>query len=216
MRRAGISIIALAMLSSLIIAYIHKSEVAYFIKAIDEEPRRAGQKLAAVAAKDFNCNLKNSEYLKLAQAIFAVEQLASGPLKRGSSNFLIFLFLRFGFSPPDFSLGPGQIKVSTLRKAQSENIKTVLKQAGARPWDIILDSCRSLDIAVMLLRDEMQIKADTSGLLPRSEVLRAAKLWNGQASTASAEGAIANARYRELVYQTFVSLRFSQISQNWN
>jgi hypothetical protein len=214
MRRAGISIIALAMLSSLIIAYIHRSEIVYLVKTIDNDPTRAGQELATAAAKDFNCDLQDTEYLKLAQAIFAVERVASGYLKRGSSNFLVFLCLRFGFSPPDFSLGPGQIKVSTLRKAQSEDIKTVLKQDGARPWDIILDSCRSLGIAVMLLRDEMQIKTDSTGLLPRSEVLRAAKLWNGQANPTSAEGAIANTRYRELVYQTFVSLRFLQLSQN--
>jgi len=150
----------------------------------------------------------DTEYSKLAKAVFSVERLASGFLKRFFCDFILRLYVSLGLDPPDFSYGDGQIKISTLRRTHSDYVKDAPEAAKPKLTNLLLDHCVALEVAVNILRDEMTIHADPSGLLPRSEIARAAKTWNGQASSNSVEGAIANARYRELVYQTFIALRF--------
>lgn len=198
------------ILAILIAIFSHHTNVEYYSKLVDSDPSRAGRELSYVSDRYTQCNAPSSEYIALSTAIFMVERLASGYLKRAVTNLIGSAYVALGIAPPDFSFGPGQIKISTLMRAHSDNIKGILTQDVGRVMDAIVDDCSSLALSASLLRDEMHIGTGTDGLLPRSEVLRAAGLWNGQIATTSAEAAIANARYRELVYQTFINLRFSR------
>jgi hypothetical protein len=78
------------------------------------------------------------------------------------------------------------------------------------------DWCKGQDIGVQLVSRLYGVKVGHDRLIPRSEILRAAALWNGQGRSARIEAVIANARYRELVYETMVALRFAQQSGSGN
>jgi len=207
----GILILALAIGAT---QFIYRATVEFFIRLEDQDPILAGRRLArdwSIPAAECS-TAPQTEYQLLARAIFAVETLASGPLERAAENLLVWGSLALGRVPPDFSIGPGQIRRSTAERARSAlraDELSVVPLVSREIIQALLKPCEALRIGSLILERDIHAQLDAQGLLPRPEILRAASIWNGQSSHDQGEASLAGLRYRELVYHTFIALRFS-------
>jgi hypothetical protein len=219
MKRIGFAFCFVFALAVGCLQTVHRANVEYFIRLEDQNPVLAGTKLASEGAIPLiQCSgSEATEIQLLARAIFAVETLASGRLERFVESSLIRASLPFGLSPPDYSIGLGQIRPSIVERIKPTSL------AGAPHFKLetkreiisaLLQPCEALRIGSYILENDIHAQCDGYGLLPRKEVLRAARIWNGQSAANPGEAALAGLRYQELVYQTFIALRSSARPQN--
>jgi hypothetical protein len=212
MKRIGFAFCFVFVLAVGCLQTVHRANVEYFIWLEDQNPVFAGAKLASEGAIPLNgCSgSETTEIQLLARAIFAVETLASGRLERFVESSLVRVSLPFGLRPPDFSIGLGQIRPSTVERikptslAGAPDLKLETKREIVRA---LLEPCEAMRIGSYILENDIRAQCDELGLLPRQEILRAARIWNGQSVANSGEAALAGLRYQELVYQTFIALR---------
>lgn len=214
MKRIGFTFCFVFALAVGCLQAVHRANVEYFIRLEDQNPVLAGAKLASEGAIPLSgCSgSEATEIQLLARAIFAVETLASGRLERFVESSLLRASLPFGLSSPDFSIGLGQIKPSIVERinltslAGEPHLKLETKREIVRA---LLQPCEALRIGSYILENDIRAQRDELGLLPRQEILRAARIWNGQSAANSGQAALAGLRYQELVYQTFIALRSS-------
>ncbi len=147
----------------------------------------------------------------LADAFLAVESLSTGIVERKVEGWLVRLGHLTGLASPDFSIGPGQVRLSTAAAA--------LHWGTAHNWPVsplskrelseqLLSVCGSRLMIRLIL--EMLIQKDEKSTTPldRRSIASLARLYNGQATTSGDEGTVANHIYRELIYHVFQDLRF--------
>lgn len=131
-----------------------------------------------------SCGIPASNNAMLARALQAVEQYATGRLER----VLEAIVYRTGVwqaAGPDISVGPSQIRRSTLLKLPTRHQR-----------EDLLSRCGALRVAVAILNHLDDTGTQDSGM---RELIRA---YNGQ-QTATAENAI----HVEIVMQVYWSLR---------
>jgi hypothetical protein len=159
-------------------------------------------------SSETRCAAAADEFDILARAIVAVEELARTRLEQVLEAGAVKLFFAFGARAPDLSIGPGQIRVSTMKRAlRSISISGEGMPPEQEIANGLFDQCGALSAAKFIIEKDIGAHLENDGLLSRAEVLRIAKLWNGQSNRSAGEAAIANLRYRELVYQTFLAMR---------
>ena len=216
-----VAVIALSVIALLFIEASMQGRFGQLIKIIDDDGLGGGLLLAGSQTGEESCpaDAERVDEYRLVRAIFLVERLAVPGVKRWAARWLVRLSLIAGIDPPDFSLGMGQIKLSTLTKLRDQaksRGEAVEMPAPLELVEQLEDWCKGQDLGVQLVSRLYGVKLGDDRLIPRSEILRAAALWNGQGRSARIEAVIANARYRELVYETMVALRFAQQSGSAN
>ncbi|MGF1619007.1 MAG: hypothetical protein ACFCUR_00155 [Rhodomicrobiaceae bacterium] len=210
MRRIALAVAGVLVMAFLADQTMQRSRIDDFVKLMDRDPVAAAGQLAASADRDCRRGTADAEIFSLARALFAVETLARSRSEAIAERAITRTFLAFGGTGPDLSVGEGQVRISTLRKALAA-IPASERPAGGDFHDAVralFERCRALDLAVLIIRHHVNVRPAGDALLPRGEILRVARFWNGQTQPQSREAFIAARRYQELVYHTFMALRF--------
>jgi hypothetical protein len=210
MRRIALAVAGVLVTAFLADQTMQRARIDDFVKLMDRDPVAAAGQIAASADRDCQRGKADAEYFHLARALFAVETLARSRSEAIAERAITGTFLAFGGTGPDLSVGEGQIRISMLRKALVA-IPASERPRGEHFHDAVrtlFERCRALDLAVLILRHHVNVRPAGDALLPRGEILRVARFWNGQTQPQSREAFIAGQRYQDLVYRTVMALRF--------
>ncbi|MBU2532295.1 MAG: hypothetical protein KKB37_06115 [Alphaproteobacteria bacterium] len=207
-------VIALAFGALAVFHVIDVDERQRIIQLAATDVRAAGRRITANALKAPACEpaRQGDDLSRLAEAVTIVETFASPRLERALEFLLVRTALLLWLPPPDFSIGPAQIRPSrAFEAARTGNAPSAAsdsdKSAAAIAVDL-LDRCSARRWARLVLRAYASASDARPGPLGRDEVVRLAAAYNGQRTTADDEAAVANYLYRELVYQVWQDLRF--------
>jgi hypothetical protein len=147
----------------------------------------------------------------LSDAFIAVESLGAGWLERTVEAWLVRAGRLTGLAPPDISIGPGQVRISTAVAAAqwaAVHHRDLLRLSKQEVMERLLSVCGSRRLVVRVLEMLIDKGGLGDGSLDRQLIARLARLYNGQETIDGNESAIANHLYRELVYHVYQSLRF--------
>ncbi len=139
-------------------------------------PAEAGQRIAHYASERLHScfQMLPAKEAALTQAIVAIEYVSVNPLEQVIEPAVVYASDFLGLAPPDFSLGPAQIKLATAQKARLIGFANTPLQA----IDLI-DDCRNIMIAHRLTRDLIDLRQFEEPL-SKNEVAAIAKTYNGQ------------------------------------
>jgi hypothetical protein len=143
----------------------------------------------------------------LISALFALERFAVSPFE-ATVEGLAVRATRLGLTPPDWSYGPGQIRLS----------RALSLSAGAdgtrpRPEAVaaaLLEPCAARRVARRLIataRGGAVTEAD-EGVLGRTEIIRLAAAYNAQAAPADATAALAHSLFNQIAYHLTLHYRY--------
>lgn len=158
-----------------------------------------------------------SDLALLARALIVVERFATSDLERLGERYAVFGLTSVGLSAPDFSLGVGQIKVSSLKEALNSGYVIDIGRAEdlsdnsnelARQ---LFDPCIAHMAAELLVAKFVQLQRRGSKNFVRDDIVSIAAAYNGQSRESSLEGALSGAIYNELVYQIFLMYKFESL-----
>jgi hypothetical protein len=185
----------------------HRTALDRITEQTDANIGAAADALAPEALRRTCGDGRLTESGRLARAIFAVETAATSRSERVVEDVAARVLPYLGLPVPALSLGPGQIRYSTLTTALPD-LQSSLADANATS---LLDYCKALSIAERIIALHLKVP-EANSLLSRDDILRIAKEWNGQRGTHDQIGLLAGLRYQELVYQTMIAIRFKSIS----
>jgi len=214
-KRVCQAVIALALGGLLAATYVEHEERQSVIRLAADDIQAAAKRLAKkYPFPPADCDLKHSptDLDLLAQALVAVEQLATSRFETVIEQASVRIAVLIGLTVPDFSLGPGQISPSTVEAAlQRGGNSSDTQKSGPDRQQIaydLLQICQSHQLGVAVLKSLSELGTSP---LNRDEIMRIAGAYNAQLTTPSREAALANYLYRELTYPVFQELKFRSL-----
>ena len=206
---AGIAVLADQLL--------HRAMLERITEQADKDPGLAAAYMLQITRTRDCLASSGSESEVAARALFTVEGIATSRTEHALEWAAAWLSGALGFRAPDLSYGPGQIRPSALLKlAATENLpspqRQALQQAALQPLTLF-DECRAHALAGIMIRNMPAEPTSDDALIPRVQLIRIAKDWNGQENSEDAEAVIAGLRYQRLVYEVFQRLRFETLRQ---
>jgi hypothetical protein len=145
----------------------------------------------------------------LARALVTVESLATPTGEARLKSALVQLSTRMGTPLPDFTYGPGRVRLSTARLVLGSDGETDASIAQR-----LLDYCQAKDIVVRLVSNLLVAEGGRrSSKIDPANIGRVAASYNGQAKPQTLEAAIAHEAYKRLVIELFQHYRFAKLSR---
>ncbi len=138
--------------------------------------------------------------MALANALIAIELDRTNQLERLVEEALIRTAMSLGFSPPDLSVGPAQIRLSTAGKLLGEDY------GRKQTVDALFEPCKNLNVARRLIKSYRARCASPAGHTCRTIV---ARRYNGQRAVNQA-----NLAYLH-VFEAVYSISVSQHQRSW-
>jgi len=210
--------LALMGLFGLTAAYVDHAERESVISLAATDIQAAASQLAKnhrFTPADCGIDLPPGDFDLLAAALAAVEQLATGRVEIAAEAAIVRLAIVTGLGAPDFSLGPGQIRPSTVEAAllSADNSLSIGNRAHSRQQIAhdLLQDCKGHQLSVLVLTSLSKPKKAETNALNREDIMRIAGAYNAQLTTPSHEAALAHYLYRELTYQVFLELKFQAL-----
>lgn len=148
----------------------------------------------------------------LMRAIRIAEQYGTTQFERVFEAALVRGFDLIGRQPPDYSLGPGQIRASTVIKALSAQ-RRADGMSQRLVAERLLDDCWNHRFGVAVIGWIASAHGIGEAELAKREIRTIARSFNGGRSTTSVEGWVASEAYVELVYHLYNDLRFRRFAK---
>ena len=176
------------------------------------DPRIAAESLLAISGSARSACFGSSpasDIPRLMAAIQLVERQSRTAGRRLAEDTIVRGALALGLPVPDFSLGDGQVRVSTALEA-AKVIAPDLAAGGASGIAArLLEPCANRDIGVVVLKWlDSEGGPHSAQYMAHDDIVRLAKAYNGQSPSGRPDAALANAFYAEVVYQLYMSLAF--------
>ena len=151
---------------------------------------------------------------RLVRALATVESFAAPKLERFVENALVMTALALGVVGPDFSLGVGQIRPSTVEKALANSGRdALLEPSHSRQIAYsLLEVCGNLRLARLVVTNIMIEARLSSTRFDRQTVTNVAQKYNGQAESSSPASGFPHTVYNEMVFNLFQLYRFQSLS----
>ena len=149
----------------------------------------------------------------LAKSLRLVEKFAVPKYRIWIENSLVNLALMLGLPIPDFSIGEGQVRISSVIKTL-ENPEVYSQKSNLLRNHIassLLNRCSNFRYSLDIISDFLEKNGIDGQRLSRSIILRVARNYNGQQNVKDAEAEVSNLVYRELVYNVYHYLRFNNL-----
>jgi hypothetical protein len=196
---------------------MHRAMLERITEQADKDPGLAAAYMLE-SARTPDCPASDGSESKIAaRALFTVESIATSRTEHALEWAAAWLSGTLGLRAPDLSYGPGQIRPSSLMKlAATDDLPSPQRQAlrqGALQPLTLFDECRALSLAEIMVGNVSAEPASEDALMPRGQLIRIAKDWNGQENSQDADAVIAGLRYQRLVYEVFQRLRFETLRQ---
>jgi len=155
----------------------------------------------------------------LISALFALERMSLSPFENTIERFGLRASHLLGLTPPDFSYGPGQIRLSrALALAPVEPAGL----AGPEPWVgrqpliatalALLDGCSARMTARRLIKTapgRSPTKVEPTATLDHAEITQLASFYNAQAEPADAKAALAHHVFNQIAYHLTLHYRYA-------
>lgn len=163
----------------------------------------------------------------LVSALFAIERFGIAPFETAIETLVARLSAAIGLRPPDFTYGPGQIRLSRalLLVYATETADTRARLSGQVPTHEIedlpttgrvalalLNACPARRVARLLFEaalDRPFEKAGSDQILARNQIMRVATIYNAQAAPADGKAALAHHVFNQIVYHLTVHYRYT-------
>ncbi len=207
-----IGLLAVAIMAAHLVDVAERQSTFRLVAA---DPPAAARRLVALyapARADCPDHAASRDLVLLARALIAVERFSTSRIERWSEALLVRGFRVLGMWPLDLSIGPGQIRTSTVRKAAAWESGPQLRAAISVDTIAreLLTTCGAERWAVRVLAWHAADEQLNRQELSQDALHRLAARFNGQQPSASGEAAVAHYLYRELVYHVFQELRFQE------
>lgn len=141
------------------------------------------------------------------EALISVEMLGTGRPQRELESLLVRGAILMGLPPPDLSIGPAQIRISTATAAATDQLQEEIQPTAGIALQL-LSACGARSWARLILKKAASEKNIVTQPLRRADIDLLAGHFNGQKTYSNTESAIANYMYRELVYQVYQAIKF--------
>lgn len=151
---------------------------------------------------------------RLVHALVTVESFATTKLERFVENALVRTALALSVAVPDFSLGMGQIRPSTVEKALANSGRGSLLEPShsLQMRYSLLEVCGNLRLARLVVVDIMEEQRLSSTRFDRQTVTNVAKKYNGHVEASSLASGFSHAVYNEVVFNLFQLYRFQSLA----
>ena len=127
-------------------------------------------------------------------ALFTLETFAASWLERLLEKHTVRLAQLLDVTPPDWSYGPGQIRLSRATPTRDPMQPSEIAA-------LLLSTCTSIPFAQKLLSDVAPTLTSSQGrLLSQADILAIARAYNGSVGRQTNEGALSSAIYQQLTY----------------
>jgi hypothetical protein len=145
----------------------------------------------------------------LVRALITVESLATPSIETWGKAMAVRAAGAVGLSPPDFTYGPGRVRLSKAGSALSNDGGDSKALPSGELAKQLLDYCKTKQIVSALVSDILRSEGNTQqSHLDLATVRRVAGLYNGQSTPRDVEAAVAHETYSALVYALFQQYRF--------
>jgi hypothetical protein len=218
---AGIAVILAAVLVYQLIR--HNERRADIMSMAAQSPAAAAEMIARRFGKpEAVCHPggPHDDIDNLVSALFAIERFGVAPFETTVETVAARLSMTIGLRPPDFSYGPGQIRLSRAVSLASE---TTPRNAAAPSGPesapthqgaalALLNACAARRVARHLIGaalDRPVAEAGSNRALARDQIMRVAAIYNAQAAPADGKAALAHRVYNLIAYHLTVHYRYA-------
>jgi hypothetical protein len=202
----GASVLLAAVL--VIIAIRHEARRDDIYRAAAASPAEAAARIAEAFGGSVCHPPRGDDLDNALSALFALEQFGVSTLELEFERLAATASQWLGFTPPDFSYGPGQIRLSRALVLMQDDAPP-----GARTLDShdaaarLLDACTARPVARALVSADVALHLQT-GVLSRDQVVAVAKAYNAQGSSRSADALLASRMYNGVAYHLVLHFRY--------
>lgn len=147
----------------------------------------------------------------LISALMALERFGISPFESMIETVTVHASRWLGLTPPDFSYGPGQIRLSRAVSLTNEAKEPSGGQTRTATASALLEPCAARGVARRLIaqaRDLQPNGANTKAVLNRARVIRLAAAYNAQAAPADEKAALAHHLFNRIAYHLTLYYRY--------
>lgn len=195
-------------------ALLHEYRRADVLTTAAQSPAAAASLIAQrFGAADAVCHPAEprDDIDNLVSALFALERFGTSPFETTAEMMALRVSHWLGLTPPDFSYGPGQIRLSrALSLADVAKEPSGSQTRTAMAW-ALLKPCAARRVARRLLAPARDLKpnsANTKAVLDHARVVRLAAAYNAQAAPADGKAALAHHLFNRIAYHLTLHYRY--------
>lgn len=187
-----------------------------------KSPAAAAQLIASrFGAAQAVCHpdIARSDIDNLISALFALERMSVSPFENTIERLALRASHWLGLTPPDFSYGPGQIRLSramALAPVQPAGLvgpePRMGRQTRIATALALLDGCSARTTARRLIKSALGrslTKGEATAKLDHADITRLASFYNAQAKLADAEAALAHHVFNQIAYHLTLHYRYA-------
>jgi len=191
-----------------IMAVRHEARRDGIYRAAATSPAEAAARIAETFGGSVCHPPRGDDMENALSALFALEQFGVSPLEREFEHLAATASRWLGFAPPDFSYGPGQIRLSRALVLMQEDAALEARTPDAHDAAArLLDACTARPLARALVSVDVALQI-TAGVLNRDQVLAIARAYNAQGPARSADALLANRMYNAVAYHLVLHFRY--------
>jgi hypothetical protein len=196
-----------------IIAIRHDARRDDIYRAAVDSPAKAAARIADVFGGSVCHPPRGDDMENALSALFALEQFAVSPLEREFERLAATASRWLGLNPPDFSYGPGQIRLSRALVLMQEDAALEARTPDAHDAAArLMDACTARPFARALVAADMALRL-AAGRLSRDEVIAIAKAYNAQRPAQTSRALLANRIYNAVAYHLVLHFRYGAAEQ---
>jgi len=206
---AGFGVCALVGMLLAIMAVRHEARRDGIYRAAATSPAEAAARIAEAFGGSVCHPPRGDDIENALSALFALEQFGVSPLEREFERLAATASRWLGFAPPDFSYGPGQIRLSRALMLMQEDAALEARTPDAHDAAArLLDACTARPIARGLVSADMALHP-TDGLLRRDQIISIAKAYNAQGPARASKDLLAHHLYNAVAYHLVLHFRYA-------
>ncbi|RIA54998.1 hypothetical protein [Dichotomicrobium thermohalophilum] len=147
----------------------------------------------------------------LISALFALERFGVSPFETTAEALAVRVSGWLGLTPPDFSYGPGQIRLSRALSLAAVADDPAGWKTQVATASKLLEPCAARGVARRLIRQarhRRQGELDAEGALDHGELDRLAAIYNAQDAPTDGKAALAHHLFNRIAYHLTLHYRY--------
>ncbi len=205
---AGLGACALLAVLVAIMAVRHETQRDSMYRAAATSPAEAAARIAEAFGGSVCHPARGDDLDNALSALFALELFGVSPLEREFERLAATASRWLGFAPPDFSYGPGQIRLSRALALMRNDATAAAPTPDSHDAATrLLDACTARPVARALISGDRGLRL-TGGVISRDQVVAIAKAYNAQGPSHSADALLANRMYNTVAYHLVLHFRY--------
>jgi hypothetical protein len=195
-------------------AFLHEHRRADVLTTAAQSPAEAASLIAQrFGAADAVCHPAEprDDIDNLVSGLFALERFGTSPFETTAELLALRVSHWLGLTPPDFSYGPGQIRLSRALSLANLAKEPSGWQTRTAMASALLKPCTARRVARRLIAQARELKpnrARAETVLSHARVVRLAAAYNAQATPADGKAALAHHLFNRIAYHLTLHYRY--------